>query len=361
MRAALHAVSIDAAALARLALLGDTLDHLITIDLGGRGAIATLYAAARRISEGPLTTTAAITLVQACAPGSILAICTGFPVRPWISPAIGETDGPPGAAALAWAAATALKALPVIVTPPAMTGQAEAAARAFGLVPLPLDQARAAVAGSRPTPAVVIRPFTVDAAAAEGDAEKFMTALKPVAIAAVEHPGANEHGVYHSSLGVDISAGCAKVEMIFARARAAGLLTLTFADMPNEIGIAPLQADALAASPYATKCQCPCGGGIVGASTVDQIVMATMANWAAYATAGAIAVITGIARATTTPEQDARALAATQAAGGAEGVTGSLDPAAGADGLSTAVSGKIVSLIESALRPYEGLSERPPY
>ena len=361
MKADAHTIPTDAAALARLALLGDTLDRLITIDFGGRGAITALYAAARRISQGPLTTTAALALVQACAPGSVFAVCTGFPVRPWISPAIGETDGPPGAAALAWAAATSLKALPVIVTPAAMTAQAEAAARAFGLVPLPLEQARAAVSGSRPTPAVVLRSFTVDAAAAEAEADAFMAALKPAAVAAIEHPGANQHGVCHSSLGVDISAGCAKVEPLFARAQAAGVRTFTFADMPNEVGLGPLRDEALAASPYALRCQCPCGGGIVGASRVDHIVMGTTANWAGYATAAAVSVITGNARAVARPEQDARALAATQGAGAIEGVTGSVDPSAGVDGLTTDISGRMTALIADALRPYEGLVERPPF
>lgn len=361
MKSDVHAVPTGAAALARLALLGDTLDRLVTIDLGGRGAITTLHAAARRISKGPLTTTAALALVQACSPGAVFAVCTGFPVRPWISPAIGETDGPPGAAALSWAVAAALQALPVIITPPAMMTQAEAAARAFGLVPLPLDQARAAAAGSRPTPAVVIRSFTVEAASADAEADKLMSVLMPAAIAAIEHPGANENGVYHSSVGVDISAGCAKIEPLFARAQSAGVRTFTFADMPNEVGLGPLRADALAASPYATRCQCPCGGGIVGASRVDHLVMGTTANWAGYATAAAIAVITGIARAAATPEQDARALAAVQAAGAVEGVTGSLDPSAGVDGLTTNISGRMAALIIDALRPYEGLVERSPF
>jgi len=348
----------DAEALARFAALGETLDRIVTLDVAGRGAIAILHAAARRRAGAPLSTTAARALAGALTRGRSLIICTGFPVRPWISPGIGETDGPPGAAALAWAASIALGAVPVILTPPAMTAQAEAAARAFGLMTLPLEAARAAVAGLRPTPAAVILPFTTDAGAAADEAARLVATLEPAAVAAIEHPGANAAGVYHASVGFDISAGVAKVEPLFARAAASGAVGLTFADMPNEIGLGPLRAEAAAASPYAERCQCPCQGGIAGTSTVDHIVMATTANWGAYATAAALAVLTGIERAVPTPEQDARAIAAVQQAGAVEGLSGSLDPLAGVDGIPTAVSGRLVALIADALKPYAGLTAR---
>lgn len=346
---------------ARLTTFGEALDQIVTIDIAGRGAIRALHAAARARATGPLTSSAALALAEALTDGGVFVICTGFPVRPWISPAIGETDGPPGAAALAWATALACRALPVILTPPAMTGQAEAAARAFGLVPLPLDQARRAVTGSRPTPAVVVMPFTLDAAAATAEATRLFAELSPRAVAAIEHPGANAKGVYHSSLGVDISAGVTKVEPLFARAQEAGVPTLSFPDMPNEIGLGPLREAAKAASPYAERCQCPCEGGITGASEVDHIVFATAANWGAYAVAAALAVLTDTGRAMISPQQDARAIAATQGAGAIEGVSGSYDPEAGIDGIPTAVSGRIAALIADSARPFIGLDARAPF
>src|SRR5690606_26923380 len=99
-----------------------------------------------------------------------------------------------------------LKAIPVVTVPLAMRPQVEATLRAAAVVPMSLEAARRAVAGPRPTCIAVVVDYTTDDAAAAAAAEATLATYAPVALAAVEHPGANAQGVYHSSVGVDISA-----------------------------------------------------------------------------------------------------------------------------------------------------------
>jgi hypothetical protein len=208
-----------------------------------------------------------------------------------------------------------------------------------------LDSARRAVAGPRPTCVAVILDYTTDDTAAAAAAEATLATCAPVLLAAVEHPGANEHGVYHSSVGVDISAGVARVEPLFALARARGLPTLSFLDNANEIGGGALRALAHERIPFARACVCPCGGGMAAASTVDRIVVGTTANFAAYATVAALAILTARPELAVTRAHDARAIAAVMQSGGVEGVSGSIWPDDGVDGIATRISGHFVDLL----------------
>jgi hypothetical protein len=102
---------------------GDLLDRLVTLDLKGRGAVDILYRAARARAQRSLTMRAAIALKDRVTEGSVAILCTGFPVRPWISPGIGETDGLPGVAALARAIATGLRGFPFVTAPAAISNR----------------------------------------------------------------------------------------------------------------------------------------------------------------------------------------------------------------------------------------------
>src|SRR4051794_11019631 len=195
---------------AKLEAIGDLLDRLITIDLKGRGAVEILYHEARRRAGKSLTMRAACEIRSRVKQGGVAVLCTGFPVRPWISPAIGETDGPPGVAALARAISSGLRGVPLVTAPAAMREQVMAALRGGGVLVLDPDSARRAAAGSRPTCAAAVIDFPTDADQAKGAAEYIMATYHPSLLVSVEHPGANREGVYHSSLGVDISEGTAK-------------------------------------------------------------------------------------------------------------------------------------------------------
>lgn len=321
-------------------MAAELLDRLATLDLKGRGAVTVLHAEARKGTGRPLSLDAAQSLHDRVGPGDAVVICTGFPVRPWISLTIGETDGPPGAAALARALALGLGAVPILTAPPGMVDQVASTLTASGVLVLPPDQALRAPGASRPTCAAAVIPFPTDPAEADEAALRLLDTFSPAAIAAVEHPGANADGVYRSSVGVDISAGCAKVEALFAGAARRGILTLSFLDMPNEIGAGRLRG-ALPRLPFGDLHDRPSGG----TSEVDIVVVGTTANWAVYATVGMLSVLVGDPALCMTAERDRRAIAAVQGHGGVEGVSGSIDPDAGVDGIPTDASGRVVELI----------------
>jgi hypothetical protein len=330
----------------------ELLDRICTLDLKRRGAVAHLYAEARRQVSQPLTLRAADALRRNVKSGDVVVLCTGFPVRPWIDSGIGETDGPPGAAALARALSLGFGAVPVVTAPPLMVPQVRAALVSGGVLPLPLDQARQAAAGSRPTCAGVVVPFPTDSALAP-DAAAGLIALRPAAILAVEHPGANAKGIYHSSLGIDISEGCAKVEGLFEAARSRQVLTLSCLDMPNEIGAATLKSIVPNIAFGG-----PQGAAAAGASEVDIVVVGATVNWAAYAVAAMLSVLLDKSELCATVDRDHRMLAAVQAHGGVEGVTGSIEPGAGVDGVSAAESGLIVELIRSVAGDAQSAARR---
>ena len=330
---------------AKLEAIGDVLDRLITVDLKGRGAVDILYREARRRAGKPLTMRAACEIRSRVKRGSVAVLCTGFPVRPWVSPAIGETDGPPGVAALARAISSGLCGAPLVTTPAAMREQVVAALRGGGVLVVDPEAARRAAEGSRPTCAAAVIDFPTDRNDAAGAAENLIANYQPSLIASVEHPGANHEGIYHSSVGVDISEGTAKVEALFALAASRGALTMSLIDMPNEIGAAYIADVAEQASAFARKCACPCKGGTLGACDVDVLVVGTTVNWAAYATVAALSILLHDPNILVTQEHDRRAMEAMQLVGSLEGVSGSVWPAAGVDGIPTRMSAHIVELV----------------
>jgi D-glutamate cyclase len=340
---------------------GDLLDRIITLDLKRRGAVEMLYQAARARAKRSLSMHAASVLSRAVTRGDTVLFTTGFPVRPWISPAIGETDGPPGVAALARALAIGCGAIPVVLVPEAMRGQAVGALRAGGLLVLDLEEARRVHLNDRPTCVACVAAFPTNAALASDAAERMLQVYRPAAVAAVEHPGCNAANVYHSSVGVDISAGTAKVEPLFEGARRQGIATLSFIDMPNEIGAGSLRQAVEGKMAFASQCACPCGGGTAAASEVDVLVVGATVNWASYATAAALSVLLDDPDIVFTRNQDARAMEAVQMAGGVEGVSGSVLPSAGVDGIPADVSGNVADLLHFVAKDAREARFRKPF
>jgi hypothetical protein len=344
-----------------LEVVGDLLDRLVTLDLKGRGAVDILYRAARTRAGQSLTMRAAMAITARLKEGSVAVLCTGFPVRPWISPGIGETDGPPGVAALARAISTGMRGVPLVTAPAAMREQVTAALRSNGILVVDPEAAKRAAQGGRPTCAAAVIDFPTDPSEAGAAAERILADHQPALIAAVEHPGANRNGVYHSSIGVDISEGAAKIEVLFRRAASRGVLTMSFIDMPNEIGAAQIVDVAAKASPFAHACSCPCKGGTLGASEVDVLVVGTTVNWAAYATVAAMGVLLNDPAILVTAEHDRRSMEAVQHAGGLEGVLGTTWPASGVDGIPTSISAHIVELVRQAAEDTILTKSRTPF
>ena len=94
---------------AKLTDIAEALDRLSNIDISGRGVINTLYMAARAKVDKPVTLAAVELLQNTIRPGDTVLIATGWIDQPLVAPGYGETDGPPGALALARGAAPVTK------------------------------------------------------------------------------------------------------------------------------------------------------------------------------------------------------------------------------------------------------------
>lgn len=346
--------SQDAGAAERLAQerLGNLLDGAMSMDFGGRGVVSALYRAVREAAGEPLTLKAARVLTHALAPGRVAVLATGFPVRPWISPAIGETDGPPGVAGMARALSVGLQAIPVVTVPTGMAAQVRAALIACGVLILSLDEARNAVAGSRPTCCAVVCERIPGVAAPDED-QVLMQAWNPAALIAVEHPGRNAAGVYSSSMGVDISAGVVFSENLFDLAGGRGVPRFSFIDNVNEIGVGSIPREVLDSLCF--------GPDIAGVSQVDHLVVGATANWAAYATVAAMAALLDKPQILLSRKRDADTIAAVMRAGGLEGVSGSIWPEDGVDAIPAWVSGHMVDLFAYMVRSHREIQRRGRY
>ena len=90
------------------------LDRIMNLDIGNRG-VEHLYEPARARNAEALCAAAARPLT-AVAAGECVILITGSLTRAWVSPKIGETDGPVGVAALARALSYGFNAIPVVVS-----------------------------------------------------------------------------------------------------------------------------------------------------------------------------------------------------------------------------------------------------
>ena len=80
----------------------DVIDKIMNLDIGNRG-IAHLYEPARARSGGEALCKSAAEVFMKLQPGDTVFLLTGSLTRAWVSPEIGENDGPMGTGALAGA------------------------------------------------------------------------------------------------------------------------------------------------------------------------------------------------------------------------------------------------------------------
>ena len=197
-----------------IARLDDRLDQLVNIDMGERGVEA-LFNAARALQGGSLVGAAAEALMAVPENGTVV-LTTGSVSRAWITPELGENDGPSGAAAIA----------------------------------------RALVLGRNATCVVVCPPYPVDDAEGAAEAPKMLDALEPDLLFSTERVGRNEYGIYHSMRGIDYGMGRARVDFLFDEALTRGIPVVAVGDGGNEIGMGKVADHVCTHVPYGDKCQC---------------------------------------------------------------------------------------------------------
>lgn len=310
--------------------VAEGIDKLCSIEITGRGIIGSLYAAARACQGRPLSLQAAELLAARLRRDEVVLIATGLPTFPWFS---GEQDGPIGAATLARALVLAMAAKPVIVTEANHLEICRAALRGAGIYPRGIEEAL-----RLPTTGAVI-PFTMDPETAARDAETLLDRLRPKALVAIERPGANEHGRYHAANGADLTDHCAKIDVLFERAKRQGIFTVCIGDGGNELGCALIRETVLAEVPNAVRDH----GSIVPQFEPDLLVMAAISNWGAYGIEAALAVLLERAEILHSRTVDQRVYDLCAAAEANNAGPGLLDP--GADAVPVHLHGHVVELL----------------
>ena len=209
--------------------------HLVNTDIGGRG-ILSLYLDYRRRNFNFLRNAAEIILKN---PEKVLVV-TGFPIPPRNVP---ETDGPPGALAIAKAVER-------------MGGRAEIL--------------------SYPEVEAALGEFNVN----------FVRSPRPEdysAIVAVETPGRGKDGKARSMSGIPVERDI--FDWVFIEAKELGIPTIGIGDGGNEVGMGKIKDLVVEHIPK----------GELIASTVetDELITSAVSNWGAYGLVAQLSIETG--------------------------------------------------------------------
>jgi hypothetical protein len=315
------------------------LDRIMNLDIGNRG-VDKLYEPARARNAEPLCAAAARPLTTLAA-GECVVLVTGSLTRSWVSPKIGETDGPVGIAALARALSYGFNAIPIIVSDTSLLDPISATLRAAGLAVVTLDEAKRATSNKRFCSVAVVQGFPLDDIEARADAVRMIDAFAPKSVISVERAGMTPRGTYHNMLGQDFSAGRAKIDYLVQQAQSRGIPTVGVGDGGNEIGMG---AVAEAVHKYI-----PHGEILCAHLATDVLLPAGVSNWGCYAIQAALAIMTGKPELLHSSALERRLIDAAANAGLVDGNTGKCEPTV--DGLPVEVHAGIVELLmATALR-----------
>jgi len=315
------------------------IDRIMNLDIGNRG-VEKLYEPARARNNEALCAAAARTLVGV-GRGDCVILITGSLTRPWVTPRIGETDGPVGVAALARALSYGFNAIPVIVTDHSLQEPIGQTVQAAGLSVVTLEQAKRGTANPRFCSVAVMQGFPIDDAEAQGEATRMIDDLSPKAVISVERAGMTPRGTYHNMLGQDFSEGRARIDYLVQEAAARKIPTTGVGDGGNEIG--------MGAVAEAVHAHVPHGPVLCAKLPTDVLLPAGVSNWGCYAIVAALAVLTGRPELIHTPAMERRLVDAAARAGLVDGNTGKCESTV--DGLSLDVHVGIVELLlTTALR-----------
>lgn len=323
--------------------LGENVDRLCTLDLRPPGPtsgyIGRFYAAVREQTTAPLALTAAQCLHQV-PPGRTVVIATGF-CHPQRLPR-GETDGPPGAAALARAVLLGLEATPWVIGEEAIVAPMAACVQSLGLRFYPTP------AQACDPPGVVFQAMPTEAPAAQAVARQLIEQVQPAAVVVTEKVGPNRLGVAHSAMGLAIPQGARfPVEYLLEAAHATGIPTIGVGDNGNDIGFGIIEDVVRRYKPYGDVCQCPCGGGLATVTRTTFLVTAAVANWGAYGIVTCLAALRRQPELLHSATTELQMLDACVRAGAADGITGRLE--ATVDGLPAAVHASVVELLQALI------------
>ena len=326
--------------------LGQSLDDLANLDPRGYGVCKILYDASRKLAGGPTAMNAAQKLVQTVKEGDIVYILTGFVLRPYGK---AEMDGIVSSALLCRALVKAFGAKPVIVCP---EDAVDAVKKLSACVGLHLFEDIKTLREIPVSMGVIC--FTKDADKAAEQADEIIAAAKPAAVISIEAPGANELGEYHNAVGLSVTNLEAKMDILFEKLQAMGVLNIAIGDLGNEIGMGAISDTLNQYIPYARAgaCNCGCGGGIGVKTKADTLITATVSDWGCYAMIASLAYLLENLDIMHTPEQEKKAMEVACVAGRIS-MYGWLIPAI--DGFGLEINMPIVALMREVVKSALGL------
>ena len=265
--------------------LGESLDNIMNIDPRGYGVCKILYKASREYTKSPLTMNAATKLCETLKEGDIVYLMTGFVLRPFKK---AETDGIVGTMLLARALVKAFNIRPVIICQEENIEAVKNLSYTIGL------HYHDSIEGLFEYPKSLAGiPFTKDLFLSEEMADELIAKGEPKAVIAIECPGANYKGVYHNSVGKDITELEAKSDILFEKLKEKGVLNIAIGDLGNELGMGTLKSHLEEYIPRAAKgtCDCPCKGGLASKVSADNIITATVSDFGTYGLIAALAYL----------------------------------------------------------------------
>lgn len=321
------------------------LDTLVSLDVGGRG-VEHLYRAARS-RQGCSLVGAAADALTAIPERANVFVTTGSVSRAWISPSIGENDGPAGLAAIVRALSIAKKTLCITFVEETLMDSTSAILTTAGLTVLPYEQAK--IARDDGSLAVVcIEPFPIDNAAAAEASTALIEKYKPALFFSTERVGRNVDGIYCSMRGIDYGMGRARIDFLFDEAIGRKIPTVAVGDGGNEIGMGVVAEAVQKHVKFGDRR--PDGSAGIGAVTgTDVLVTAACSNWGCYAIAGAFAARMGKASLAHTPELEEALLRRGVDVGLINSVANIVDPHV--DGIPLATHLAVVQLISTIISP----------
>ena len=321
-----------------IATLAENIETLCSVEMRERGSsygvIRRLYESSREAQKGIPTQLAVDQLRGSVNEGDVVLVATGAYVPHFLPK--GETDGPTGAASLAYALRLGIGAVPVLLSGPQVMEPVEASCRALGLVVHPLE-----IAAKMPF-AATVQPFPIDDTAEEA-AQELLETLSPKAIIFVETLGVNRRGIAHSSTGMSVMEGRSRLEVLAAAARNAGVFTIGIGDNGNQIGYGMISEAVRQHKPFGRKCRCDCAGGIACVDACDVLITAATSNWGAYGLAACLAGALGAPELIHGSETELRMISACVEAGAVDGATGM--STVSVDGIPGPIHGYLVNML----------------
>lgn len=325
-------------------LLYRKIENLINVDFNNR-RVDTLYAAVCKLSDRPIIEQIAEKIGMLDSNDNVI-LTTGSVTRSWVTPRIGETDGPIGTAVLAKRIRELTGALPLIYTERSLVPSISQVLVCAGLSVVTLEQAEIAHKERRrgQTSVACVLSYSEVDDEAKKQAERILCDIHPKMIISIEKAGFNEAGIYHNMRGHDYSYGRCRIDYLVDAANIKGITTIGIGDGGNEIGMGAITDTVKDHVPYGKDCQCGCGKGIAAKIATEILLPACVSNWGCYAICAALAMKYNKPKLLHNSCDEERLIYAAITAGMVDGATGSADTTV--DGFSKEANCAMVEFIK---------------